>query len=94
MKKQRGHNNFNMTEISEVWASVPACAGYKTCIDPWGRQMNRDEYGKKSEFGWNIDHVKPISAGGLNDERNLQPLHWKSNKQKGDKNICEKWSRC
>lgn len=89
-----GHNNFNHTDMGDVWASVGECAGREKCIDPWGREIHRNEYGKKTEFGWNIDHVRPISYGGSNELENLQPLHWKTNKEKGQKPHCEKWGRC
>jgi len=31
-----------------------------------------------------IDHIKPVSLGGTDDLRNLQPLHWRNNRYKGD----------
>ena len=92
--KTKGHNNFTSDDIFEVWASIDACAGKKYCIDPMGRKMDRRLYGHKSEFGWDIDHVLPISAGGTNEISNLQPLNWLSNKEKGTKRHCEKWGRC
>ncbi len=92
--KYKGHNDFTYTEILEVWGSIPECAGKKECKDPWGREINRFDYGKKSSKGWNIDHVLPISRGGTNNKNNLQPLHWKSNKEKSDSPNCEKWTKC
>ncbi len=90
----KGHNDFTDTDIWEIWGSIPECAGKKECIDPWGRVIKRFEYGRKSNNGWNIDHVLPISRGGTNNKDNLQPLHWKSNKEKSDSPNCEKWSKC
>ncbi len=91
---KNGHNDFTEEEIREVWSSISSCRGVKKCIDPWGREIHRFDYGRKNEYGWNIDHVLPISRGGTNNLNNLQPLHWKSNKEKSDSPNCEKWGRC
>lgn len=89
-----GHHNFEHTDMFEVWASIEMCSGKEKCIDPWGREIHRKDYGKRTEFGWNIDHVKPISYGGDNEIKNLQPVHWQTNKDKGQKPHCEKWGKC
>lgn len=34
-----------------------------------------------------IDHIKPVSKGGMTEESNLQTLCWKCNRSKGDKII-------
>ena len=41
--------------------------------------MNLDEEG---EYGWKIEHIKPVSKGGTDDINNLKPLHWKNNGKK------------
>lgn len=46
--------------------------------------LQRSKYGKTEEWGWEIDHVKPVSAGGTDDLSNLQPLQWENNRHKGD----------
>ncbi len=85
---------FDSDKIGEVWRSISDCRGYQKCIDPWNREIHRNEYGKETKYGWNIDHVFPVSRGGTNKIENLQPLHWKSNDEKSDSPNCEKWSRC
>ena len=37
------------------------------------------------KFGWEIDHIKPVSKGGTDNLSNLQPLYWENNRSKGDK---------
>ncbi len=52
--------------------------------DACGAKMRKDSYGTTGEFGWEIDHIKPVSAGGTDHKTNLQPLHWSNNLHKGD----------
>ena len=54
-------------------------------LDICGAVMKYSEHGNtKSEFGWEIDHIKPTAAGGSDDLGNLQPLNWKNNRAKAD----------
>ena len=40
-----------------------------------GAWIFRGHYGRKdSEYGWVIDHIKPLSEGGTNDISNLRPM--------------------
>lgn len=52
--------------------------------DRCGSTMARHEYGKKTQYGWEIDHIIPVSEGGTDDLDNLQPLHWENNASKGE----------
>ncbi|MFN7825163.1 MAG: HNH endonuclease signature motif containing protein [Pseudobdellovibrionaceae bacterium] len=47
--------------------------------------MKFSDYGNtESDFGWEIDHINPVSNRGGDDISNLQPLQWKNNRQKSD----------
>ena len=56
--------------------------GFK--IDKCGSLMKREKYGKTENYGWEIDHIKPVSKGGTDDLANLQPLYWENNRKKAD----------
>jgi 5-methylcytosine-specific restriction endonuclease McrA len=52
-------------------------------IDKYGNHISKLNFGKQEKYGWEIDHIKPVSRGGTDDIDNLQPLHWENNRKKG-----------
>ena len=49
------------------------------------KQIHFNKYGDiKPDYGWEIDHIKPVAKGGGDEFDNLQPLYWKTNRHKGD----------
>lgn len=72
-----------------LWQRAKICPGYDPYVwryDPYGRVMKWQDYGNRnSQFGWEIDHVKPQSAGGSDNLSNLQALNWQSNAAKSDR---------
>ena len=52
--------------------------------DPYNNTIYKSSYGKPSEMGWEVDHIKPVSKGGSDSTRNLQALNTKVNRQKGN----------
>lgn len=82
--------------LHEVWDKGEEIKGknanewrYDTYCNP----IQCSEYGnRRSEFGWEKDHIEPKSKGGLDVLENFQPLQWRENVRKGNKypyNPCE-----
>jgi 5-methylcytosine-specific restriction endonuclease McrA len=46
--------------------------------------MQRMKHGQTVEYGWEVDHIIPVSRGGGDELPNLQPLQWENNRQKAD----------
>lgn len=71
-----------------VWKKGSPIDKYDSAIwrrDACGHAMKYSEHGNtESEFGWEIDHIKPSAKGGPNTFENLQPLFWETNRSKGD----------
>ncbi|MGI6358184.1 MAG: HNH endonuclease [Bacillota bacterium] len=78
---------FTPKVITDAWRRASLING----VDPdqfrrdaCGAKIRKDSYGTTGEFGWEIDHIKPVSGGGTDHKSNLQPLHWANNMHKGD----------
>ena len=55
-------------------------------IDYCGGIMHYPEYGNRSnKYGWEIDHINPVSNQGNDALSNLQPLNWEVNVKKNDR---------
>ena len=79
---------FGNTTVEAVWNTGTPISGYDSKMwrrDKCGHAIKRADYGNtKSEYGWEVDHIKPVAKGGSDDLGNLQPLYWETNRDKSD----------
>lgn len=84
----RTGGRFNALQLLCTWQKarpVPNLDPNRYRLDACGALLDRTKYGDtNSVYGWEIDHVIPASRGGTDDLPNLQALHWKNNRRKGD----------
>ena len=80
--------NFSDSIVNEVWEKAKVIQGVNPKVkrkDKCGATIVKSAYGDhNSNFGWDVDHIKPKSKKGTDALSNLQPLHWKNNASKGD----------
>ena len=78
---------FSAAEIEAVWNKGTIISGYDAAVwrrDACGTPMKRFDYGQTTQYGWEIDHIRPVAHSGGDEMSNLQPLQWESNRFKGD----------
>lgn len=74
-------------QIDKVWKLAKPIRGKdpdSVRQDPYGDEIHKEDYGKTSKYGWEIDHITPESRGGSDSTRNLQALRTVTNREKGD----------
>ena len=75
-------------KIQLVWGKGLVVAGYDSAHfrkDDFGYWIKKSDYGnRKSQYGWEIDHIVPESKNGSDAFSNLRPLHWRVNASRQD----------
>ncbi|WP_303318580.1 HNH endonuclease signature motif containing protein [Flavivirga abyssicola] len=85
----RNGGNWSGSQKLAVWKKGKIIPGLDS--DTWRnddcrKKMKWDDHGdRNSSYGWEIDHIDPVSNGGSDHIDNLQPLHWENNADKADK---------
>ena len=84
--------SFDEATIEAVWqkGTPESYASFRK--DHCGASMHRPKYGKQEQWGWEIDHIKPVSKGGTDDLSNLRPMQWENNRAKGDSYPDSAWT--
>jgi hypothetical protein len=77
---------FTEEVIEAVWKKARSMGIYETLrMDAWGWTIVRQDFGNtRSRYGWEIDHIIPVSHGGTDELTNLQPLQWENNRRKDE----------
>ena len=71
--------------IWEKGEEIPEYSSEIWRLDKYSALMKWSDFGdRKSKYGWEIDHIKPVLHSGDDSIDNLQPLNWKNNAAKGD----------
>lgn len=79
--------NFTDEIIEAVWKKALVQQNNDPNVyrkDYAGAWIRRQDYGQRTKYGWEIDHVCPESKGGTDHASNLLPLHWENNLKKSD----------
>jgi len=75
-------------DIDSAWEKASPINGKNPEVyrkDLYGNIIRRPSYGTHGEYGWELDHKRPVSKGGSDSSRNIQPLHWEENLKKSNK---------
>lgn len=72
----------------KVWEKGLVVEGYDADLfrkDACGAWIMWNKYGvPDNPFGWEIDHIMPVTNGGGDELENLRPLQCLNNRSKGD----------
>lgn len=83
--------SFSPQDVETIWRKATVDSNNdpnKFRKDACGAWIRRDQHGvRDSLYGWEIDHIRPVSQGGSDLLANLRPLHWENNVRKSDGNL-------
>ena len=79
--------SWNDTKLQKIWEKGAVDPEYDPAMyrkDACGAWMKRTLHGTHEKYGWEVDHIIPVSKGGTDALDNLRPLHWENNRKKQD----------
>lgn len=86
--------DFSASQIQEIWQKATIVEGFdpkQYRKDVAGAWIAFSDYGKDTQYGWNIDHVVPqalfstdAKPSAISNSVNLRPMHWLNNHSKGN----------
>lgn len=78
---------YDYQTLSAIWAKAQIVPNNNPSVfrkDTYGYWIKWNDYGTTSKYGWEVDHIIPVSRRGSDVLGNLQPLHWENNRRKSD----------
>lgn len=85
----KNEDPWKLEIVKAVWDKAKDREGYSKeewRMDLCGKHIKWDELGNRSSnYGWEIDHIDPVTNGGGDNLENLQALFWKHNLAKADR---------
>lgn len=66
-----------------AWGNASPIQNSLDRFDCDGRIMCWNDYGKMTQYGWEIDHAIPTVLGGPDVLSNLRARHWQGNRSAG-----------
>ena len=83
VKKDQAHYKRKRAVANEAWQRYHAKRKLQTPLDA-DRKLMQTIY-ENCPKGYEVDHIIPISKGGLHHQDNLQYLPWRDNRRKSNK---------
>lgn len=83
IRKEVRHMVLNKETAIRLW--VQQFGKKQKAIDFSGREIAKAAYNdRNSNYGWNVDHILPLSRGGKTADHNLICCHIRTNDEKAD----------